>query len=160
MHFLLGEQYENNSYVDESSKWFMDIHKVQQNQPLLADFMSFSRNNIEQDVCFLISLNKCDPANEDRPFGFKLFQDGKDQPFETPGKVVQMQEVMRGHNNYVLAAIFDKDVFTGDDDLEAVLEVQYFAIGQIGVSFICKRLTSASFHYDSHFRWSRLNNSN
>ena len=113
----------------------MDIHKVQQNQPLLADFMNFSRNNIEQDVCFLISLNKCDPESSERPFGFKLFKDGNEEPFETPGKVVEMVEVFRGHENYVLNAVFDKDVFLGENDLEAVLEVRYFAIGEMGVSF-------------------------
>ena len=127
-----GEQYENNSYVDESHKWFMDIHQVQRNQPLLADFMNFSRNNIEQDVCFLISLKKCNPNSTESPFGFKLFKDGEEEPFETPGKIVEMQDVFRGHENYVMTAIFDKDVFIGNTDLEAVFEVRYYPIGGDG----------------------------
>ena len=132
--YFAGEMYENNSYVDESKKWFMDIHKVQQNQPLLSDFITFSRNNFEQDVCFLINLNKCNPNSLMKPFGFKLFKDGTEEPFEIPGKTVEMVEVFRGHENYKLTAIFDKAVFIGETNLEAVLEVRYFAFGHMAVS--------------------------
>ena len=82
---------------------------------------------------FFKTLQLC--ASSERPFGFKLFKDGNEEPFETPGKVVEMVEVFRGHENYVLNAVFDKDVFLGKNDLEAVLEVRYFAIGEMGVSF-------------------------
>ena len=109
----------------------MDISQVQKNQPLLRRFLEFSRTNIEEDVCFLISLNKYNTSEV--PFDFKLMVEGVKEPFDTPGQVMEMQELFRGHDSYQLNVYLDRPIFIGSSDVTAFLEVKLTALNNIEV---------------------------
>ena len=127
IHYL-GERYENGNYTDESHKWFMNISQVQRNQPLLKHFVEFSKNNLIQDTCFVINLNKV--KTNDKPFSFKLFHQGNNAPFEPPGKVVEVKELFRGHLSYKMTIVLDKEIYLTEkfDDIKAFLIVDIKSI--------------------------------
>ena len=127
----------------------MDIHQVQRNQPLLANFVEFSRNNLDQDTCFVINLSKI--KTHDEPFAFKLFHEGNDAPFETPGTVMKVTELFRGHLSYKMTIVLDKEIFLTEkfDDLEALLRVDIKRINPMNVRSILLVISLATIGYRS-----------